>query len=319
MSTLISVVIPCHNVEGCVEDAIKSILKQTYSPLELILIDNDSTDQTWPILRAYASRFKHISCFQKKERGATVARNKGLFEANGEWIQFLDADDILLPNKIQHQQGIIQCHDGEFDVVAGSYIFRTLLGSEEEVVPEKDIWLGLLKGKLGITSANLWNRRAIIQAGGWDQSLTSSQEYELLFQILKRNERVLFDSKYNTIIRQRKGSVSTTNLQDNEQIAAKLRIRIYKYLVAEQKITAESKSDFLQVLLQYLARLGMSDPDLAAKTFRKYYPKGFKVENSLMGRFYTLSFNLFGFESAQFLYKYYIYLRSLIIGRIPRW
>ena len=280
-------------------------------------MDNASTDQTWSILSSYAEQQVNISCFSEGKPGAPAARNRGLIEAKGRWIQFLDADDVLLPNKIHDQQEMIKFSAVEVDVVVGCYIFRTLLGSEQEVVPEKDVWLGLFIGKLGITSANLWNRSAIIQVGGWDQTLSSSQEYELLFRMLKQNERVLIDSNFHTIIRQRKGSISTTNLQENEQVAAKLRIQIFQYLMREGKIAAESRNDYLQVLLQYLARLGVSDADLATKIFRMYYPQDFKVENSRMGRFYTYSFNLLGFSTTQLLYKYYIYLRAVIMGRIP--
>lgn len=307
---LVSVIIPCLNVENFIGECIESVINQSYRPLEVLLIDNKSTDNTLSILQHYSEKYSFIHCFQENQKGACAARNKGLFKSTGDWIQFLDADDILLPNKIQHQKMMISNQKEELGVLVGTCRYQTLSGTEKELIPDRNTWLGLLKGNLGNTCANLWNKEELLRVGGWNVNLPSSQEYDLLFRVLKNNENIIFDNGINTVIRERMGSISTTNLGQNEEIAAKLRIEIYQYLIAQDKILMELKNDYLQVLIQHLAKLGKYDSRLASKIFQLHYPTDFKIYNSSIGRFYTYCFNILGFQITQFIYKYYTFLRS---------
>ena len=91
---MISVIIPCFNSEEYITRAIESILKQSYTNYEIILVNNNSTDNTYNILQEYAKKKAGlVNVFNEYKKGAPAARNKGLSEAKGEWIQFLDADD----------------------------------------------------------------------------------------------------------------------------------------------------------------------------------------------------------------------------------
>ena len=101
---LVSVVIPCYNVETYIEECLESVLKQTYSEIEIICIENNSEDRTLEKLIQFKDRFPDkIIVDHETKKGAAAARNKGLSLVRGNWIQFLDADDLLMPNKIEHQ------------------------------------------------------------------------------------------------------------------------------------------------------------------------------------------------------------------------
>jgi glycosyltransferase involved in cell wall biosynthesis len=91
---LVSIVMPCFNNEAYVAEAIDSALGQTYDNIEVIVIDDGSTDGSLDIIRSYGDR---ITWRTGPNEGACAARNKGLALARGEFIKFLDADDILLP------------------------------------------------------------------------------------------------------------------------------------------------------------------------------------------------------------------------------
>ena len=97
MSPLVSVLIPCHNNEAFVGEAIESALGQTYPNIEVIVVDDGSTDKSLNVIKSYGDRIKWKS---GPNRGACAARNTSFFQSQGEFIQFLDADDLIAADKI---------------------------------------------------------------------------------------------------------------------------------------------------------------------------------------------------------------------------
>src|SRR5439155_25020344 len=97
-SPLVSVIIPCYNAGRWVGDAIRSALNQTYTNVEIIVIDDGSTDDSLEVIRAFKDKVRWKTGVN---HGPCAARNLGLGLAQGEWVQFLDADDLLHPQKIQ--------------------------------------------------------------------------------------------------------------------------------------------------------------------------------------------------------------------------
>jgi glycosyltransferase involved in cell wall biosynthesis len=200
---MISVIIPCYNCEKFVSRAIDSVFAQSFTNWELILVNNNSEDNTQAVLDKYAAQFPDkIRVFTELKKGGCAARNKGLSEAKGEWIQFLDADDEILPEKLTRQLSLIS--DSDCDIVSGSFILEKNNGgtiSKSEIFPEsKNVWKGLISSRLGITSSNLWKRDKVNSVSGWDEELTSSQEYDLLFRLLKNAGKVCFDKIPSAII-----------------------------------------------------------------------------------------------------------------------
>ena len=109
---LISVVIPTFNRALQVQAALKSVLAQTYPEFEVIVVDDGSTDGTGEaiqdIIRSQDTGGERIRYFFQPNRGSSVARNKGIEQARGEWIAFLDSDDVWLPEKLELQMQAIQ-------------------------------------------------------------------------------------------------------------------------------------------------------------------------------------------------------------------
>lgn len=98
---LVSIVIPVFNAEAFLADAINSCLEQSYKSIEIICVDNNSSDGSAALLESYKKIYPQVKIFSEKEPGAPAARNKGVEEAKGEFICFLDADDALLPEAIE--------------------------------------------------------------------------------------------------------------------------------------------------------------------------------------------------------------------------
>ena len=101
---IVSVIIPCYNADNWIAEAIDSCLQQTYAPLEIIIIDDGSTDDSVRIIRHYAAQFPEIISYETgTNRGGCAARNRGLALSKGEYVLFLDADDFLEPETFAGQ------------------------------------------------------------------------------------------------------------------------------------------------------------------------------------------------------------------------
>lgn len=103
MSELVSIIMPSYNTGKFIEETIESVLSQTYTDWELIIVDDCSTDNTDEVVAQYLSdtRIRYIK--NEKNSGAAVSRNRALKEAKGKWIAFLDSDDLWLPEKLEKQ------------------------------------------------------------------------------------------------------------------------------------------------------------------------------------------------------------------------
>lgn len=112
-SPFISVIIPVYNAEEYLEKCICSILSQSFTNYELLLINDGSSDRSSQILDKYASRYSHVRAYHKENGGPGSARNQGIQYASGEWIAFIDADDWVEPNYLQDLcQGILPGNKG---------------------------------------------------------------------------------------------------------------------------------------------------------------------------------------------------------------
>ena len=116
---LVSILIPCYNSAAYVCEAVDSALSQTHPNFEVIVVDDGSTDESQSVLKAYGNRIRWRTIGNS---GACVARNVALSMASGEYIQFLDADDLLLPEKIERQLPFLERNEADL-VFCGSTTF----------------------------------------------------------------------------------------------------------------------------------------------------------------------------------------------------
>lgn len=213
----ISVIIPAYNCEKTLKRAVLSVVIQSLKPIEVIIVDNDSTDGTSEEIKKLEKLFPGLVIALKEDRrGANFARNKGLQHANGRWIQFLDADDALLESKLAHQLKIVNNHPATGVIYAPSKIFvknhSTNTHSFLRKIPvNSDIVLGLIFSEAGRTHSNLWRKDVLEAVGGWDETINSSQEYFLMLKLFKKGVKFYMDEQINTVIYREGESVSFTN------------------------------------------------------------------------------------------------------------
>ena len=132
MGSLLTIIIPVYNTAPYLPDCLTSILGQTFSDFELLLIDDGSTDGSGTICDEYANKDNRIRVFHKENGGVSSARNLGLDNARGEWFYFVDSDDELLPGSLQTLvDGITE----DVDIVGGGY---ERFGSKGELLEAVD-------------------------------------------------------------------------------------------------------------------------------------------------------------------------------------
>lgn len=113
MSSQVSVIIPCYNQSKFLAEAIESVLRQTHSQLECIIINDGSTDSTDDVAKNYIKKDNRVKYVRKNNGGLANARNIGLQSASGDFIQFLDADDVLAEDKLEKQVQLISINDAQ--------------------------------------------------------------------------------------------------------------------------------------------------------------------------------------------------------------
>ncbi|QNL52043.1 glycosyltransferase family 2 protein [Olivibacter sp. SDN3] len=232
---MISVIIPCYNSESFLRRAIDSVHSQSYTDWEIILVNNNSVDGTQNVIDEYVLAFpgRIFSLFEDR-KGACYARNLGLSAAKGEWIQFLDADDELLPGKFERQLGK---YAAKADVIIGAFS-RVEVGTDKKsfykVHPNKSIWYSILYSQAGITSSNLYKREAVLKINGWNTTLGSSQEYDMMFRLVQSNAAVAFDTTCAALIYEVPNSISRPTskkaLDKIERNYIDLRLRVAAHL-----------------------------------------------------------------------------------------
>lgn len=119
---MISIIIAAHNAELYIAEAIESILNQTYSAFELIIVEDSSTDNTWSIIQTYAEQDQRIQIYQTDVKNGGLAKNVGASHSQYKYIAFLDSDDIAFPDRIEKQFNYMKNHPTV--VVTGTYLQR---------------------------------------------------------------------------------------------------------------------------------------------------------------------------------------------------
>jgi glycosyltransferase involved in cell wall biosynthesis len=195
---LVSVIIPCHNAAPWVAAAIESALGQTWRPLEVIVIDDGSTDGSRAVAEGFAARGVRI--YSQPNRGASAARNHGLRQAQGEFIQYLDADDLLAAGKIRVQLERLRAAEPGAIASAAWARFRGDPG-EARFVPEPNwrdvdglefLLLHYEAGWMMVPAAWLCPRSILDAAGPWDEALSLNDDGEYFGRAMLRARGILF-------------------------------------------------------------------------------------------------------------------------------
>lgn len=181
-SALVSVVIPCYNQDRFLPEAIESVLAQTHSPVEIIVVDDGSPDTTSEV----AERYPTVRCIRQQNQGLPGARNTGLRESRGKFLMFLDADDRLTAKAVQAHLECFAAHPDAGFVVGD--IDRIHEDGSFEFAPRwpvltANFYEELLKANhVANTIAVMFRRTVLETVGNFDRSLSAAEDYEMLLR-----------------------------------------------------------------------------------------------------------------------------------------
>jgi glycosyltransferase involved in cell wall biosynthesis len=198
MSGLVSIIIPCHNAAPWLAPALESALGQTWAEKEIILVDDGSTDASPEIAHAFEPR--GVRLLTQPNRGASAARNAGLRAARGDFIQFLDADDLLAPDKIAVQLARLLGAPPRH-VASGAWARFIRDAAEARFAPEPNwrdlsgiefLQLHYEAGWMMLPAAWLCPRPLLDEAGAWDERLTLNDDGEYFGRVVLASAGILF-------------------------------------------------------------------------------------------------------------------------------
>jgi glycosyltransferase involved in cell wall biosynthesis len=185
ISSLVSIVIPCHNQAQFLAESIESALSQTYPNVEVVVVDDGSTDNTPRVVKHYPE----VELVSQHRRGLSAARNTGLRCSSGSYVVFLDADDRLVPEAVARGLACIHARP-ERALTWGGYRLIDVDGgflSEAQVPSElPDPYAALLERNVVEMHASLVYRRGLFEhVGGFDESLIACEDHDLLLRIVR--------------------------------------------------------------------------------------------------------------------------------------
>ncbi|WP_298780254.1 glycosyltransferase family 2 protein [uncultured Polaribacter sp.] len=302
----VSIIIPLFNSKCFFEDTILSAINQSYPLIEIIIVDDFSTDGSFEIAQKYQSY--NVILKKNKTKGACAARNYGFELSTGDYIQYLDADDILHPSKIENQ---LQLFEQFGDEILCSGVWGRFYNSIDTVkwgnqiinknydAPVNwliDSWNG---NGMGQTSIWLTHRTLIEKAGEWDESLLLNQDGEFFSRVLLNAKTIKFcegakvyyrSGNLNSITRKNSfGELKAISLLHSYHLYEKN----CKDYIDSNKLKKSLANNYLSFIYQFYPLF----PDLLEKSEESFYHLGFKKMWPVGGEKFKKMARIIGFKN----------------------
>ena len=277
---LVSVVVPTYNRAKLLMEAMDSVLNQTYRPIELIVVDDGSADNTKEAVEKWADKYRadsqfYLKYFEQQHQGGQVARNRGLIESHGQYIKFLDSDDILKFSAIEHQVCLLSSCESKVVVFSNSYRFS-----------ERGNKIDLFKGKYPNVQMDelekwlfdyfepphsiLWKRKDVVSLGPWDESLTAAQDADYMFRFLFSGGQLKFCPEAWVYYRKHKDTIS--RVESLESVVSRLMVTEKVESILAERGLLERYSSAISYRYYGVAKIAADIyPDIADRCLRKFH------------------------------------------------
>jgi len=215
---LVSIVVTAYNQDWVLEQTLESVSAQTYRPLECVIVNDGSTDETAEVISRFVRRRDdnlRIIVIEQENQGAQSARNRGVHATNGEFITFLDGDDLLAPDKSQRQMQFFESAAGaSYDVVYGDAKWLVQKGNDFKTGDPVGLGAGD-DALISFLEMNRWNppfvylsrRKAVEATGPWDTQVRINQDFEYFLRMASKGHHFAYvpgnDGYYRKHVRPR--------------------------------------------------------------------------------------------------------------------
>jgi glycosyltransferase involved in cell wall biosynthesis len=246
---LISIIIPVYNRAELIKETLDSVLAQTYSNWECLVVDDGSIDNTWEVLNDYSSKDERIRIIKRNRspKGANTCRNIGAEDSRGEYLLFFDSDDIFFPWCIETLTQFIRRNNGfEFgsfqQLVRSSFNHRMWYRCVKDT-PENYL-LRYLNFRIALSTACLWKKVSFYKTDQWDEKLSCWQDPPLIVSALLKQLRFYWISDEPlTMIRMNSDAGQTTN-----------KLKLSNYLFALHELNVKLNSEERKILKKSIKR-----------------------------------------------------------------
>jgi glycosyltransferase involved in cell wall biosynthesis len=304
---LVSILIPCYNANRWIEEAINSALSQTYSNIEVIVVDDGSTDCSLEIIQSFGSQI-HWETWEN--RGGNATRNRLLELSQGSWLQYLDADDYLLPPKVEQQLQLL-AQNPDTDLIYSPSIIQhhhQHQGQEQIsqtilTIPQPhDPWSLLARWYLPQTGSALWRKEAIAEVGGWQVDQPCCQEHELYLRLLQAGKKFSYCDYGGSIYRQwSESTVCKRDMKETYRRRLAITDRLEQHLLQTQQLTKFRQNQISQARFECARIIWLSDSHWAKQIIADIDDRDhlFIPSGACAPQIYRLMYRWFGFEVAE--------------------
>ena len=237
MNQKVSIVIPVYNVEKYIERCLKSILNQTLDSIEVIVIDDGSTDKSGLICDEYSKRYDNIRVFHKENGGVSSARNLGITVAKGEYITFADPDDFLNKDMYKILYENAKNNNSDITICSVNEIRENVIDTEDNTgkiikYSKKDAINGYFNDIYPFNHNYLWNKlfkRAMFDEVKLNEEIAYQEDSEIMIKLLNSSDKIIYIGKplYNYDLRE--GSLSSGKISKGKITAERAFYNIYEY------------------------------------------------------------------------------------------
>jgi glycosyltransferase involved in cell wall biosynthesis len=307
MKPLVSILIPAYNAQAWVEDTLRSALAQTWEPKEIVIVNDGSTDDTLAILRKFESEQVRIAT--QTNQGAAATRNRCFELSRGEYIQWLDADDLLSPDKVSSQMERLNQGLGKRALLSSAWASFLYRHNRAEFKPSA-LWSDLapvewltrkLEQNLFMQTATwLVSREMSEKAGPWDTRLLGDDDGEYFCRVLLQSEGVHFVPQSKVYYRQAGStSLSYVGRSDRKKAAQWRSMELHIGYIRSLEDSPRVRAACLKYLQDWLIYFYPERPDIVAKAEQVAHELGGKLETPPLSWKYSWIKEIFGWELAK--------------------
>ena len=307
MRRLVSILIPAYNAEKWIADTVRSAVAQTWEPKEIIIVDDGSTDRTLEIARRFES--ESLRVVRQEHQGAAAARNKALSVCRGDYIQWLDADDLLAPDKIALQMEAITSLNNPRILLSSAWGFFLYRPHRASFVPTA-LWCDLSPAEFLLrklekrvymqTAVWLVSRELTEAAGPWDTRMLSDDDGEYFCRVLLASNGIRFVPEARVYYRLIGiGSLSYVGQSDQKLDALWGSMQLHIRYLTSLDNTARARAACVRYLQNYLVYFYLRRPDIVAQIHQKAKDLGGQLEAPRLPWKYSWIRKLAGWNSAR--------------------